>query len=600
MTLEMILVLVILIGALVLFVTEVFRIDVTAISVMVVIGVSGLIEPEEVLAGFSSNAVVAIVAVMILGEGLDRVGVVRQLARLIIRFAGESERRIRTVLCTAVAGVSAFVNNTGAAALFLPVTERVAATTNTDSSRLLLPLGYATLLGGTITLVGASPAILLNDLLSATSANLGVEIEPFGLFAPAPIGIALSVSGILLFYFFGRLLLPPLKEEDSPWRSMPGVAKTYGINQRVEAFVVPPTSPMAGKTVEEIELGGFGVALVAVQGPGEMVIAPHRDFVVPAGAVIGVVGAREEIDFFAVEKFLEPIKGDPFQILRDEEAAGMAEFLVRRGGDAVGKTIRQLRMRSAYGVSLLAISRRGQLLVETIREVRLEPGDILIVFGPWDQVDRLAQDPSLVALTDYPKEPPRVEKQWWAVFAFLFSLGLVLFSPLRLAIGLLVGAAIVLVTRVLTPDEAYRAVSWRTVFLLASLIPLGTALEQTGTAAWIADGVISLTAGLPLWGVQLAIAVLTTAFTLTISNAGATVLLVPLAANVALGVGANPAQFGMIVAIAASNSFILPTNQVNALMMSAGGYTVGDYVKAGSVMTAIFLVVLIVMVNVFL
>jgi di/tricarboxylate transporter len=179
------------------------------------------------------------------------------------------------------------------------------------------------------------------------------------------------------------------------------------------------------------------------------------------------------------------------------------------------------------------------------------------------------------------------------------ALGLVIVGDLQLSLALMTGAVAVIVAGVLTPDEAYRAVSWKTVFLLAALIPLGQAVEDTGTAAWIAERVISGVDGFPVWGVQLTVALLATVFTLVVSNVGATVLLVPLAANVALGVGADPAQFGLIVALAASNAFLLPTHQVNALLMGPGGYRVADYLRAGSAMTVVFLVVLIPAVNVF-
>ncbi|MGM0557656.1 MAG: SLC13 family permease [Myxococcota bacterium] len=599
LTFEMILVLVILGGAVTLFVTEVVRIDVAAIVIMVVIGLTGLVGAKDLFTGFASNAVISIIAVMILGAGLDRVGLMRRVAAFLLRIGGETERRISSLISGTVAAISAFMQNIGAAALFLPVVERLSERTKIPVSRLLMPMGFTAILGGTLTLVASGPLILLNDLLASTSSNLGVEIEPYGLFAPTPIGLALVVSGILLFVFAGKWLLPDFAGDRESHADLPGISAIYGLNQKVLAFSVPEDSDLADRRVTDIEAAYEGILIVAAHDEGALTIAPYRDFLIEPGMVVGLVGADRDIEPFAEEHGLAPVEGDPFAILQDSEHAGLAEVVVRPGGDAVGSTVRELRLRELYDVNLLAVHRNGEVITDDLRRVELEAGDVLVLFTPWAHLDYLAQQPSFVILSDYPSEPPRTDKMWWALGAFVLSLGLVIFTDLQLSLALMVGAGIVLVSGVLTADEAYRSVSWKTIFLLAALIPLGQAVEDTGTAAWIAENVINAAGDLPPWGMQLVIAVVTTAFTLTISNVGATVLLVPLAANVAVGVGADPAQFGLIVALAASNAFLLPTHQVNALLMGPGGYRVKDFMKAGVAMSILFLVVLIVTVNIF-
>ena len=599
LTPDMILVLVILAGAIAMFVSEIVRIDVAAILIMVVVGVTGLVEGQDLFAGFASNAVISIIAVMILGAGLDRVGVMRRVAAFLLRVGGETERRITALVSGAVATISAFMQNIGAAALFLPVVERMGERTGIAVSRLMMPMGFAAILGGTITLVASGPLILLNDLLASTARNLNIEIEPYGLFDPTPIGIALVISGILMFALFGKWLLPEIRDRRDPHGAMPDIAAFYGLDQKICPFVVPRNSPLVGKQVESIESVPRGVLIAAIRDSDGLTIAPARDHVIEAGATIGLVGTGRPVQRFSADNNLVDAEDNPFGILQDDEHAGMAELLVRPGADAIGKKVRQIRLRHTHGVTLLAIHRDGELITDELRQVVLQEGDVLVVFAPWRRLDRLAEIPSFVILSDYPAEPPRTEKQWWALGGFALALGLVIFTDFQLSLSLMVGAIIVLLSKVLTADEAYRAVSWKTVFLLAALIPLGQAVEDTGTAAWIAEQVITATGDLPLWGMQLVIAVLATAFTLTISNVGATVLLVPLAANVAIGVGADPAQFGLIVAIAASNAFLLPTHQVNALIMTPGGYGVKNFVKAGTAMTLLFLVVLIPMVNLF-
>jgi len=593
-TTDMLLVMAILTGAIVLFVTEVVRVDVAAILVMVVVGLSGLIPAADVFAGFSSNAVISIIAVMILGAALDRVGVMRTVAGWLLEVGGATERRILASTSLAVGGISAFMQNIGAAALFLPVVERISDRTKVPTSRLLLPMGFAAILGGTLTLVASGPLILLNDLLASTADNLGVEIEPFGLFAPTPIGAVLLVSGIGLFAIAGRWLLPAADGDRSSSDALPDVTARYGLDGRLEPVAVGPDSPLVGRPVEQIEREGAGVLLAAVMLPGEdPELAPRREQEIAPGTVLGLTGPAERVDDFVTANALQPLPAgeEPFARLVDPSQAGLVEVAVRPGSDAVGRQVRDLRLRVRFGTALLGVHHRGELVLEGLREHRLGAGDVLVLFGSWERMRDVAADPSLVVLTDHPTDPPRTGKRWWALGAFAVAIGLVMFSDMQLSLALMVGAVGVLLGGVLTPDEAYRAVSWKTVFLLAALIPLGQAVEETGTAAWIAEGVISATADLPGWAILATVGVLTTVFTLVVSNVGATVLLVPLAANVAVGVGADPATYALMVAIAASNAFLLPTHQVNALLMGPGGYRVVDYVRAGTAMSVLFLLI---------
>jgi len=593
-TTEMLIVLAILTGAVVLFVTEVVRIDVAAILVMVVVGLSGLIPTADVFAGFSSNAVISIIAVMILGAALDRVGVMRTVAAWLLRVGGSTERRILASSSLAVGGISAFMQNIGAAALFLPVIERISDRTKVPSSRLLMPMGFAAILGGTLTLVASGPLILLNDLLASSADNLGIEVEPFGLFAPTPIGAALLLSGIALFVVAGRWLLPEVDADRSSGEALPDISARYGLDGRLHAVTVPNDSPLIGREVEAIERAEAGVLLAAVASDGQDAqLAPPRDHRVEGGTVLGLTGTPEQVEAFAAEHGLERLvpADDPFAALVDPVHAGLVEVSVRPGSDAVGQQVRDLRLRVRFGAALLAVHHRGEIVTEGLREHRLGGGDVLVLFGPWERMRDVDADPSFVVISDHPTDPPRTGKRWWALGSFALALSLVIFTGMQLSLALMVGAIGVLLGGVLTPDEAYRAVSWKTVFLLAALIPLGQAVEETGTAAWIAEGVISATADLPGWAILATIGVLTTVFTLVVSNVGATVLLVPLAANVAVGVGADPATYAMMVAIAASNAFLLPTHQVNALLMGPGGYRVVDYVRAGTAMSVLFLLI---------
>jgi di/tricarboxylate transporter len=599
LTPDMVLVLAILAGTIVLFVTEIVRIDVAAILVMVVVGLTGLIPTADVFAGFSSNAVISIIAVMILGAGLDRVGVMRDVAAFLLRVGGEAERRVLVSISSTVGGISAFMQNIGAAALFLPVVERITERTGIAASRLLMPMGFAAILGGTLTLVASGPLILLNDLLASSAANLDIDIEPLGLFAPTPIGIVLLVAGIALFAVAGRWLLPTVSADRESGTSLPDVAATYGLDRAMRPVWVPEDSPVTHHDVERLEAQAPGVLVAAVSGSEGVQVAPPREERLRGGTVVGLVGDEAQVTAFMARHGLADVQEDPFANLRDDAHAGLAEIVIRPGSAAAGRRVRDLRLRKRFGLTLLALHHRGEIITHDLREQRVAAGDVLVVFSPWERLALLDDDPSFVVLTDHPPEPPRTSKRWWALGSFALALTLVIFTDLQLSLALMTGAIGLLLSQVLSADEAYRAVSWKTVFLLAALIPLGQAVEETGTAAWIAEGVIEATGGLPPWGIQLTVAVLATVFTLVVSNVGATVLLVPLAANVAVGVGADPGQFGLIVALAASNAFLLPTHQVNALLMGPGGYRVADYLRAGLAMSLLFLVVLVPAVNLF-
>jgi di/tricarboxylate transporter len=595
LTPEMLAILAILVLAITLFVSEVVRIDVAAILIMVIVGVSGLVPTADVFAGFASNAVISIIAVMILGAGLDRVGVMRSVAAWLLRVGGSTERRIVASSSLAVGGISAFMQNIGAAALFLPVMERISERTGSPTSRLLMPMGFAAILGGTLTLVASGPLILLNDLLASTAANLGIEIEPFGLFAPTPVGVALLLGGVTLFAVGGRWLLPdaPVDAGGAP-RPLPDITARYGLDRGMEAVRVPDDSPLVGRDIEEVEAAEPGVLIAAIAGVGEPArLAPPREQLIEPGCLLGLSGPDEPVEAFIVANGLEPIDTghDPLASLIDPDTAGMVEVAVRPGSGAVGAQVRDLRLRVRFGAALLGIHQRGEVVTDGLRERRLAAGDVLVLFGPWERLREIDDDPTLVVMSDHPTAPPRTGKRWWALGSFVLALGLVIGTDMQLSLALMVGALGVLLSGALTPDEAYRAVSWKTVFLLAALIPLGQAVEETGTAAWIAEGVIAATQDLPVWAVLATIGVLTSAFTLVVSNVGAVVLLVPLAANVAVGVGADPATFALMVALAASNAFVLPTHQVNALLLGPGGYRVADYVRAGTAMSVLFLLI---------
>ncbi|MCW9014971.1 MAG: SLC13 family permease [Gammaproteobacteria bacterium] len=601
-----------------LFAFEVVDVDVAAISIMVILGLTsllapfmglekGLVDTSQIFNGFSSNAVISIIAVMIIGAGLDKTGMMSQVATLILKFGGSTEKRIIPIISSTVGIISSFMQNVGAAALFLPVVSRISARSGLPMSRLLMPMGFCAILGGTVTMVGSSPLILLNDLILASNQALPADkqMETWSLFSVTPVGLALVATGILYFVIAGRFVLPSSKGEDgSSLKTTDYFDNIYGVDYEINEVVVPPSSPLVGKCIDDIE-SDFPVRIVAVDkgdGPRFGAQSMDRSTGIDAGMILGLLADDEIFKHFVMATKVEVKK--ELDVMTDaltSSKSGIAEVVIAPGSQLIGKTARDLWMRKTYGLSLLAIHRGGETIIREgggVRDTAFQSGDALVVHTTWHDLARLARDRNFVVVTtEYPHEELRPHKVRCAGIFFGLALFLVLFTDLRLSISLLTGAMGMVLTRVLTIDEAYEAVSWKTVFLLASLIPLGLAVETSGTAAWIADQTLSVLGGVPTWVLQLAIAVLATFFTLVMSNVGATVLLVPLAVNIAIGAGANPAVFALTVAIATSNSFLIPTHQVNALIMGPGGYGVADYMKAGGIMTILFLVVSMLMLN---
>jgi di/tricarboxylate transporter len=616
---EMIAVLFLLAFTIFLFVSEIVRVDLAAIIIMVLLGalsyvpeLNGLADVNHLFDGFASNAVISIIAVMIIGAGLDKTGLMNTVAAKILKVGGTTEKRIIPVVSGSVGIISSFLQNVGAAALFLPVVSRISARTEIPMSRLLMPMGFCAILGGTMTMVGSSPLILLNDLIISSNADLPPELkmEPFSLFSVTPIGLALLITGVLYFVLFGRWVLPGSggRTAGSAGQSMKDYLKRiYGLKADIVEVVVPEGSILMGETLGDL-MDAHHIYVIGTYHNGKRWVGPTLDTKITPPCRLAILGRKKVIKQMCEDYALE-VKSE-LDIFAEEfvpTKAGVAEIVIPPNSTVIGKTAREMQFRKIYGMALLAIYRSEETFshVETnehqpsrIGVMELHAGDTLVVQTQWESLTRLKSDRNFVIVTsDYPQEELRPQKVGWALLFFSIALTLILFSPVRLSLCLLVGAVGMIASKVLSIDEAYKAVGWNTVFLLASLIPLGYAVQSTGTAEWIAQGVIIILDGWPIWALQVGIAVLATAFTLVMSNVGATVLLVPLAVSIAVASGGDPAIFAMTVAISTSNSFLIPTHQVNALIMGPAGYRVIDFVKTGGMMTILFLIVSMVMMN---
>ncbi len=602
-TTPMAVVLVILAFAVYLFVFEVVRVDVAAILIMVLLGISGLVPAEHLFDGFSSNAVISIIAIMIMGAGLDRTGIMSVLAGYILKVGGSTEKRVIPIVSGTVGIISSFMQNIGAAALFLPVVSRISTRTGIPLSRLLMPMGFCAILGGTVTMVGSSPLILLNDLIANSNRTLPSSVtpmEPFHLFAVTPVGIVLLAAGVAYFVLAGRRVLPTVRGSAAdPGRTRRYFEATYGIKGEIFEAYVPLDSPLAGMTVGEAEMMPDTPFILGIKSGDELRLEPPVDQMIWVGSVFALMGTEQQVKDFRKRMKLN-LRNDiqTFIEVLNPARSGIAEMVVPPSSNVIGRTLEEIGMRKRYRINVLAVYREEEIIrKDQLRSLRFRSGDTLVVHSRWDDMSAIASNPNFVVVTDFPREVTRPHKVTPALAFFIVALSLVLFTEIRLALALLVGAIGMILSGVLSIDEAYKSIAWQTVFLLASLLPLGMALETTSTAAWIAQEWLLLMGNVSPWVIQLMLAVLATVFTLVISNVGATVLLVPLAIKVAIGVGADPAIFALTVALATSNSFLLPTHQVNALIMGPAGYRVADFLRAGGIMSLLFLVLLLITLN---
>lgn len=587
-----------------LFLFDRIRADVVALVVLVLLGLTGLVAPEDLFGGFSGGAVMSVISTMILGAGLERTGALNRLAAWLLRRAHGVEQRL-LLLTTAVAGLnSSIMQNPSVMALYLPVASRLSSRTGLALSRLLLPIAAAIVMGGALTMVGNSPLILLNDLLVSANSNLpsgAATIEPLRMFAPLPIGLALLAASLLYFRFFGdKELRDDIEGSVTPARTESYFARAYGIEGDVFELTVSADSPLVGMSLGEAEALRGAPLLLALKTGNESRLAPPADARIWVGSVLGAMGPRQQVADFAQNQFLRmSTRLREFRDLFNPSRAGISEAVVPPTSKFIGKNSAELQLRKQYGISLLAINRDKEVLRDNVRQVPLRAGDMLVLHSIWQDLGEAAAAKDFVVVTDYPKGEQRPHKFKIAMTIFAVTMLLALSSRIPVSIALMTGVAGMLIAGVLNMDEAYGAINWKTVFLMACLIPLGWAMDSSGAAAWVAGHTLArLPEGLPVWVLELAIAVLTTLFSLVISHVGATIVMVPMAVNLALAAGGNPTAFALIVALSASNNFMTASNPVMSMITGPAGYTAKDLWRIGGPLSLIYIVIAVLAVNI--
>ncbi len=600
MTLEITLMLLILITTIILFITEVLRIDITALSIMVILPWLGLIEPLEAFSGLASNAVIAVIAVMVLGEGLVQTGAMQLLTRPILNLAGQEEQKLTAVISASAGVFSAFVQNIGVIALFLPVVRRIASKTNNSISKILLPVGFATLLGGSLTMVGSGNLIILNDLLVQGGES------SFNLFSVTPIGAVLLLIGIAYFFVFGNRLLPAREcevEEDATRQKE--LIDNWNLVTTIYSSRVKKSSQLVGETLESAGLWSeYGIYLLALKEREDISYAPWRFTRFSSGQKLIILGREDSVAKFAADFGLNYVeegrREESGQLTSglDLQESFFAEFLVPPRSEYQGKTLREIALRKNFNINPLRLIRGNKELTGDFSDFKMRAGDIIVVFGLRENIKAAARTENFVSLTNFQSIKKPTGSPKLAIAIFLLSIVLILFG-FELSLALFSGALAMVLAGLIPVQELYQAIDWQTVFLLTGLIPLGLAMEKTGTAEYLATNLMVILADAPTFTILLALASLSTLFTLFMSNVASTAVLVPLVIMIGNQSGINPRALALLVALCASNSFVLPTHQVNAFLMNPGNYNSRDYLKAGSILTLLYILLVSSMIYLF-
>jgi di/tricarboxylate transporter len=577
-----------------LFIVDWLRVDVVAILVMLALILTGLITPAEAFEGFSSPAVITVWAIFIVSGGLFHTGVANLLADRLLKVAGASLSRLTGLLMTTVGLMSGVMNNVGATAVLMPAVVTIARKVRTNPSRLLMPLAFGSLLGGMTTLIGTPPNILVSDALRMAG------LEPFSLFDFTPVGLAAMIVGIAYVLLVGHRLLPdrsPAERLADLGEPEEDLVDLYRLGERLFRARIPQGSPLIGQTLAESGLRqDFELSVIGLERRGDAQLAPPKDRILRRGDVLLIEGMVDNLVWAEATGRLEvqPEVGVADRDLQSE-AVGIAEVLLSPHSRLVGKSLSDIQFREKFNLSVLAVLRDGRPRRTGLAEMPLRFGDTLLVQGPRQYFRILQRESDFVVLGDIEEEPPvRIKKAPLAAAMLLVMLVPVIFGWLPIMAAALLAGVLMVITGCLTMDEAYQAIEWKAVFLVAGTLPLGIAMEKTGTAEYLSALMVDALGGMGPMALLVGFYVMTNLLTQFMSNAASTVLIAPIAIGAARQIGGDPRTLLMAVAVAASAGFLTPVaHQSNVLVMGPGGYRFGDYFKLGLPLDILLLLVVI-------
>lgn len=561
-----------------LLVTEWLPADLTALATAVLLMLLGLVTPEQGVSGFSNTATITVMAMFVLSAGITRTGVMQVAQDLLANWGGKSPARQVFVMGALAGPISGFINNTAVVAVFLPLVEDWCSRTQQSPSKFLMPLSYATVLGGMLSLVGTST----NLLASGLSIQLGYG--GFGLFQFTRLGVILLVLGLIYLALASPYLLYNR-------RPAPDLAAGYGLDDFVSEVAILPESRLVGSTLKQSQLQRqFDLDVLEIIRDGMRFSQPIADKTLRARDILLVRGRRDEVLKIRQEQGLDlvpDVKFGSFSSALSSEEEGIAEVLILSNSRLVGSTLKDLRFRQRYNATVLAIRRGQEVARSRLGQVPLRFGDLLLLQGPQQSLLGLQTSRELLLLSQREADLYRRDKAIAALAITIAVVGISALGWVPLLPAALAGALLMVVTGCLKPGEVYGAVRWDTIFLLSGFIPLGIAMENSGATAWLASGLAAVGSQLPGYWVLVALYGVTAVLTEILSNSAVVVVMVPIAAEVARAVGMEPLMGIFTVTFAASNSFMTPIGyQTNAMVYGPGGYRFSDFLRMGAPITA--------------
>jgi di/tricarboxylate transporter len=587
MTISILLLLILLVIALVLFSFEWVSPDVTAIGVLIAMILFGLLPIEKAFSGFGSDTVILLLGLLIMTAALMRTGVVDVLSRYLLSLTREHPGRLLGLTMLSVGLLSSLINNTAAAAVFLPVILSISQRTKTSETGLLMPMAFAAILASSVTLISTSTNVVVSGLI------VQAGLPPLGMFELTPVGLPILGIGLLYMLLIGQRLIPNRPPQ-------PNLTETFGLRPYLAELRILPESPLVGGTLAQSGLGrDLDLTVMSIIREGQRQLAPSASAILQAGDALLVEGTSESIlkikqiagiDIQADAKFSDTD-------LQDSHLR-LAEVVLLPGSPFIGRSLKGMRMRERYHLQVLAISRRTGVVHSKIARTRLQLGDVLLVQGSQGQISALQADNAFDVLGVVETQRFNRKQALTVMGIFAGALLLSTFNLVPMPAAMLGGALLVFLTRSISSEEAYRQVEWKVLILIGCMLALGVAMQSTGTAQFLADELVDLVGHWkPIWLLG-GFFLLTVLLTQPMSNQAAAAVLIPVALQTALQLGLNPRTFAVMIAVAASTSYLTPLEPACLMVYGPGRYRFIDFLKVGGLLTLVVFLLAILLVPV--
>jgi di/tricarboxylate transporter len=596
---QLIITLIILAVAIVLFISERLAMDLVALLVLVALGLSRILTPQEVFSGFSDTAVITILAIFVLAEGLEVTGVAEHIGKAVARTAGGSETRLIVALMSVAAFMSLFMNNIAVASILLPSTSTIAKRTNVKLSHLLMPLAFGTLLGGTATLFTTT-----NIVVSGVLKSNGYP--GFGVLDFAPVGLSLVLVGIAYMAVWGKRLLPKVTKPnlaDVTPMAQSDLLFMYHIGERLFRARVLANSLLIGKDIARSGMREkYALNIVAIERNGGILLAPEPGLILRKDDILLVQGRLEEFNQLENEPFLEILPMRHYSE-QDLESASIAvvEAVLSPRSQFIGRTLRELHFREKFGMLVLAIWNGERVFRTKLADLKLAFGDALLLQGNREKLPLLHSDPDIIVLSNDAAKVSSVSKKGWlALTIFAFTIFVAALGSFSVGEVMLTGALIMVIVGIVTMEQVYRAIEWRIIFLVAGVLPLGLAMTKTGATTLFATWMTNILKPYGPLALLLGLLILTVLLSQAMKGAAVSAVIAPIAIQAAQQFNVDPRAMAMGVALATSLAFVTPLGHpVNILMMTPGGYSFKDFFKVGLPMTILLFLVILVVLPVF-